>query len=165
MFRLETVVKCYFCGYNLKLNKCIVQQMLMFSNLSYSLMCCDLWLFFFYLPSYESSQVASGGSSGEVIPMLLRIPRFFDPLGGYAMLGFGDIISPGQLIAFSYRYSITMLQYMFMGFHLICYSVSSLMGRHRRNILKYCLVVWSHHAKCDEGLKTHYLLWTFIRDN
>ena len=35
--------------------------------------------------------------------MLLRIPRFFDPLGGYAMLGFGDIISPGQLIAFSYR--------------------------------------------------------------
>ncbi|XP_044366796.1 signal peptide peptidase-like 2 isoform X4 [Triticum aestivum] len=63
------------------------------------------WVFISPLIFHESVMfaVASGGSSGEVIPMLLRIPRFFDPLGGYAMLGFGDIISPGQLIAFSYR--------------------------------------------------------------
>jgi hypothetical protein len=48
-------------------------------------------------------QVARGDNSGESIPMLLRIPRFFDPWGGYDMIGFGDIIFPGLLVAFSYR--------------------------------------------------------------
>ncbi|XP_062182467.1 signal peptide peptidase-like 2 isoform X3 [Phragmites australis] len=48
--------------------------------------------------------VARGDYSGESIPMLLRIPRFFDPWGGYDMIGFGDIIFPGLLVAFSYRF-------------------------------------------------------------
>ncbi|THU69853.1 hypothetical protein C4D60_Mb08t18780 [Musa balbisiana] len=49
--------------------------------------------------------VARGDNSGgEAIPMLLRIPRFFDPWGGYDMIGFGDILFPGLLVAFSYRY-------------------------------------------------------------
>ncbi|KAI3841505.1 hypothetical protein MKX03_031118, partial [Papaver bracteatum] len=46
--------------------------------------------------------VAEGG--GEAIPMLLRIPRFFDAWGGYDMIGFGDIFLPGLLIAFAFRY-------------------------------------------------------------
>jgi Signal peptide peptidase len=37
--------------------------------------------------------------------MLLKVPRFFDPWGGYDMIGFGDIIFPGLLVAFSYRYN------------------------------------------------------------
>ncbi|KAF9610075.1 hypothetical protein IFM89_019915 [Coptis chinensis] len=42
-----------------------------------------------------SSLVARGDNSGgEAIPMLLRIPRFFDPWGGYDMIGFGDILFP-----------------------------------------------------------------------
>ncbi|XP_026437704.1 signal peptide peptidase-like 2 [Papaver somniferum] len=49
--------------------------------------------------------VAQGDNSGgEAIPMLLRIPRFFDPWGGYDMIGFGDIILPGLLVAFAFRY-------------------------------------------------------------
>ena len=36
--------------------------------------------------------------------MLLRIPRFFDPWGGYDMIGFGDILFPGLLISFASRY-------------------------------------------------------------
>lgn len=36
--------------------------------------------------------------------MLLRIPRFFDPWGGYDMIGFGDILFPGLLISFVSRY-------------------------------------------------------------
>ncbi|XP_010506163.1 PREDICTED: signal peptide peptidase-like 3 [Camelina sativa] len=49
--------------------------------------------------------VAQGdSSSGESIPMLLRIPRFFDPWGGYDMIGFGDILFPGLLISFASRY-------------------------------------------------------------
>ncbi|RVW82553.1 Signal peptide peptidase-like 3 [Vitis vinifera] len=43
---------------------------------------------------------------GESIPMLLRVPRFFDPWGGYDMIGFGDILFPGLLISFAFRYSL-----------------------------------------------------------
>ncbi|XP_022999873.1 signal peptide peptidase-like 4 [Cucurbita pepo subsp. pepo] len=49
--------------------------------------------------------VARGDKSGEVgIPMLLKIPRMFDPWGGYSIIGFGDIILPGLVVAFSLRY-------------------------------------------------------------
>ncbi|VFQ85990.1 unnamed protein product [Cuscuta campestris] len=49
--------------------------------------------------------VARGDKSGEDgIPMLLKIPRMFDPWGGYSVIGFGDIILPGLLVAFSLRY-------------------------------------------------------------
>ncbi|KAK4415925.1 Signal peptide peptidase-like 4 [Sesamum alatum] len=49
--------------------------------------------------------VARGDGSGEDgIPMLLKIPRLFDPWGGYSIIGFGDIILPGLLVAFSLRY-------------------------------------------------------------
>ncbi|XP_042505964.1 signal peptide peptidase-like 2 [Macadamia integrifolia] len=49
--------------------------------------------------------VARGDRSGEDgIPMLLKIPRMFDPWGGYSIIGFGDILIPGLLIAFSLRY-------------------------------------------------------------
>lgn len=39
--------------------------------------------------------------------MLLRIPRFFDPWGGFDMIGFGDILFPGLLVAFCFRYHVT----------------------------------------------------------
>lgn len=49
--------------------------------------------------------VASGeNSGGESIPMLLRVPRFSDPFAGYDMIGFGDILFPGLLVSFFYRY-------------------------------------------------------------
>ncbi|KAF8365117.1 hypothetical protein HHK36_032860 [Tetracentron sinense] len=49
--------------------------------------------------------VARGDKSGEDgIPMLLKIPRMYDPWGGYSIIGFGDILLPGLLIAFSLRY-------------------------------------------------------------
>ncbi|XP_059444159.1 signal peptide peptidase-like 2 isoform X2 [Corylus avellana] len=49
--------------------------------------------------------VARGDKSGEDgIPMLLKIPRMFDPWRGYSIIGFGDILLPGLLIAFSLRY-------------------------------------------------------------
>ncbi|TYI54846.1 hypothetical protein E1A91_D11G100800v1 [Gossypium mustelinum] len=50
-------------------------------------------------------KVARGDKSGEDgIPMLLKIPRIYDPWGGYSVIGFGDIILPGLLVAFSLRY-------------------------------------------------------------
>ncbi|XP_024031113.1 signal peptide peptidase-like 2 isoform X3 [Morus notabilis] len=46
--------------------------------------------------------VARGDNSGEDgIPMLLKIPRMFDPWGGYSIIGFGDILLPGLVVAFS----------------------------------------------------------------
>ncbi|XP_054790896.1 signal peptide peptidase-like 2 isoform X1 [Prosopis cineraria] len=49
--------------------------------------------------------VARGDKSGEDgIPMLLKFPRIFDPWGGYSIIGFGDILLPGTLVAFALRY-------------------------------------------------------------
>ncbi|XP_058103184.1 signal peptide peptidase-like 2 [Magnolia sinica] len=65
------------------------------------------WVFISPFIFHESVMiaVASGDNNGgEAIPMLLRIPRFFDPWGGYDMIGFGDILFPGLLVSFSYRF-------------------------------------------------------------
>jgi hypothetical protein len=49
-------------------------------------------------------QVARGDKTDEDgVPMLLKIPRMFDPWGGYSIIGFGDILLPGLLIAFGLR--------------------------------------------------------------
>lgn len=76
------------------------------------LLCCAFvydifWVFLSPLIFHESVMIAvarGDNSGGEAIPMLLRVPRFFDPWGGYDMIGFGDILFPGLLISFSFRY-------------------------------------------------------------
>ncbi|XP_044477158.1 signal peptide peptidase-like 2 [Mangifera indica] len=65
------------------------------------------WVFLSKKLFHESVMivVARGDKSGEDgIPMLLKIPRLFDPWGGYSIIGFGDILLPGLVIAFSLRY-------------------------------------------------------------
>ncbi|GKB33327.1 signal peptide peptidase-like protein 2 [Tanacetum coccineum] len=65
------------------------------------------WVFLSKKLFHESVMivVARGDKSGEDgIPMLLKIPRMFDPWGGFSIIGFGDILLPGLLIAFSLRY-------------------------------------------------------------
>ncbi|XP_042484882.1 signal peptide peptidase-like 2 [Macadamia integrifolia] len=76
------------------------------------LLCCAFvydifWVFVSPLFFGESVMiaVARGDSrSGESIPMLLKFPRIFDPWGGYNMIGFGDILFPGLLVSFTFRY-------------------------------------------------------------
>ncbi|KAF6133973.1 hypothetical protein GIB67_040737 [Kingdonia uniflora] len=76
------------------------------------LLCCAFvydifWVFVSPLIFKESVMIAvarGDNSGGEAIPMLLRVPRFFDPWGGYDMIGFGDILFPGLLISFAFRY-------------------------------------------------------------
>jgi signal peptide peptidase-like protein 2B len=51
-------------------------------------------------------EVAGGGDSHEFLPMLLRVPRLSGPpiiRGAYSLLGFGDIILPGMLVALTRR--------------------------------------------------------------
>eukprot|EP00128_Syssomonas_multiformis_P013935 Colp12_sorted_trinity150504_noHs@13787 len=46
-----------------------------------------------------------GGTSSEQMPIVLRLPRFTDPYRAcdtaYAVLGFGDLVVPGMLVAFA----------------------------------------------------------------
>ncbi|GMI92942.1 ARABIDOPSIS THALIANA SIGNAL PEPTIDE PEPTIDASE-LIKE 3, SIGNAL PEPTIDE PEPTIDASE-LIKE 3 [Hibiscus trionum] len=77
-----------------------------------ALLCCAFvydifWVFISPLIFHQSVmiEVAKGkNSGGESIPLLLRVPRVVDPWGGYNMIGFGDILFPGLLITFAYRY-------------------------------------------------------------
>ncbi|KAF4386406.1 hypothetical protein G4B88_020226 [Cannabis sativa] len=76
------------------------------------LLCCAFvydifWVFVSPVIFHESVMIAvarGDNSGGEAIPMLLRIPRIFDPWGGYDMIGFGDILFPGLLVSFAFRY-------------------------------------------------------------
>jgi signal peptide peptidase-like protein 2B len=40
---------------------------------------------------------------GEVMPILLRLPRLNDYRGGFSMLGLGDIVLPGLLLSYALR--------------------------------------------------------------
>uniref|UniRef100_A0A7N0TU23 PA domain-containing protein n=1 Tax=Kalanchoe fedtschenkoi TaxID=63787 RepID=A0A7N0TU23_KALFE len=65
------------------------------------------WVFLSPLIFHQSVMIAvarGDKSGGETIPMLLRIPRILDPWEGYDMIGFGDILFPGLLVAFTRRF-------------------------------------------------------------
>lgn len=50
-------------------------------------------------------EVARGKDTGGYsMPMVLTIPRLFDPWDGTSIVGFGDVMMPGLLVAFSYRF-------------------------------------------------------------
>ncbi|CAN4120937.1 unnamed protein product [Withania somnifera] len=76
------------------------------------LLCCAFvydifWVFLSPTIFHDSVMisVAKGKKAGgESIPMLLRVPKLTDPYKGYDMLGFGDILFPGLLICFAYRF-------------------------------------------------------------
>ncbi|GBF97873.1 signal peptide peptidase-like [Raphidocelis subcapitata] len=54
-------------------------------------------------------EVARGAGLDETLPMLLRVPRLSGPpiaRGGYSMLGFGDVILPGLLVALTRRIDV-----------------------------------------------------------
>ncbi|XP_024391278.1 signal peptide peptidase-like 2 [Physcomitrium patens] len=57
-------------------------------------------------------------SNGEGIPMLLKVPRLYDPWGGYSIIGFGDILLPGLLVSFCLRYDWVSKKSLFNGYFL-----------------------------------------------
>ncbi|CAI9117346.1 OLC1v1018722C1 [Oldenlandia corymbosa var. corymbosa] len=76
------------------------------------LLCCAFlydifWVFLSPYIFHDSVMIAvarGDKAGGESIPMLLRVPRLFDPWGGFDMIGFGDILFPGLLVSFSHRF-------------------------------------------------------------
>lgn len=95
---------------------CVIQQTLRLPNIKLAtalltlMFCFDIfWVFLSPLLFNHKSvmvEVATGGGTGETVPMLLRIPVINDPLGNQRMLGFGDIALPGLLTAFLRRFDI-----------------------------------------------------------
>eukprot|EP00479_Gromia_sphaerica_P007054 TRINITY_DN2214_c0_g1_i1.p1 TRINITY_DN2214_c0_g1~~TRINITY_DN2214_c0_g1_i1.p1 ORF type:complete len:125 (+),score=11.31 TRINITY_DN2214_c0_g1_i1:27-377(+) len=57
-------------------------------------------------------EVATGGDSGETVPLLILFPRISDELShygnSYSMLGLGDIALPGLFISFLLRFDYEM---------------------------------------------------------
>uniref|UniRef100_A0A0D6QY32 PA domain-containing protein n=1 Tax=Araucaria cunninghamii TaxID=56994 RepID=A0A0D6QY32_ARACU len=81
------------------------------------------WVFISPLLFHESVMIAvarGDKSGGEIIPMLLRVPRFLDPWGGYDMIGFGDILLPGLLVCFAFRYDRSTNKGLCNGYFLWC---------------------------------------------
>ncbi|XP_060180268.1 signal peptide peptidase-like 5 [Lycium barbarum] len=76
------------------------------------LLCCAFvydifWVFLSPTIFHDSVMisVAKGNNAGgETIPMLIRVPKLTDPYKGFDILGFGDILFPGLLICFAYRF-------------------------------------------------------------
>jgi len=68
------------------------------------------WVFlspYFFQGESVMVRVATGGDTGESIPMLIKLPRMNDELGGYSLLGLGDIALPGLLISYLCRHDYT----------------------------------------------------------
>ena len=94
-----------------------LQRVLRLPNIKISVVLLSLAFFYdifwvFLSPYFFSSSVmqtvAQGGTTGESVPMLLRLPRLQDELGGQTMLGLGDIALPGLLISYLLRFDYQM---------------------------------------------------------
>lgn len=64
------------------------------------------WVFLspFFFKSSVMISVATGGNTGEMVPMLLAFPRFNDIFRGFSLIGLGDLALPGLFITFTFRF-------------------------------------------------------------
>jgi len=78
------------------------------------------WVFIspYFFQESVMVRVATGGSTGESVPMLLRLPAFGDPLGSDRLLGFGDIALPGLLVSYCRRFDLANYRPVQKGFFL-----------------------------------------------
>ncbi|KAK3155700.1 hypothetical protein QOZ80_2BG0206480 [Eleusine coracana subsp. coracana] len=133
------------------------------------------WVFISKMWFHESVMivVARGDKTDEDgVPMLLKIPRMFDPWGGYSIIGFGDILLPGLLIAFALRYDWAAKKTLQSGYFLwsmvaygsgllITYVALNLMDGHGQPALLY-IVPFTIGTFLALGMKRGELrnLWT-----
>ncbi|KAG0535560.1 hypothetical protein BDA96_04G376400 [Sorghum bicolor] len=133
------------------------------------------WVFISKMIFHESVMivVARGDKTDEDgVPMLLKIPRMFDPWGGYSIIGFGDILLPGLLVAFALRYDWAAKKTLQSGYFLwsmvaygsgllITYVALNLMDGHGQPALLY-IVPFTIGTFLALGMKRGELrnLWT-----
>lgn len=92
-------------------------------------------------------EVAGGAGSHEFLPMLLRVPRISGPpiiRGAYSLLGFGDVILPGLLVALTRRLDIAGKSSWHGGYY-----VASVMGYGAGLLLTYVALMFSWFG--DQG--------------
>ncbi|KAL8506576.1 hypothetical protein ACS0TY_017462 [Phlomoides rotata] len=90
------------------------------------LLCCAFlydifWVFLSPLIFQDSVMIAvaeGDKSGGESIPMLLKVPRIGDPYYSYNLIGFGDILFPGLLVSFAFRFDKANKKGVFNGYFL-----------------------------------------------
>jgi len=106
---------------------CMIQRTLRLSNMKIATILLSLMFFFdifwvFVSPLlFQKSvmvTVATGGGTGESVPMLLRLPSFGDPFGHERMLGFGDVALPGLLVSYLRRHDVLSKRPWFAGYFL-----------------------------------------------
>merc|ERR1712032_1314723 len=97
-------------------------------------------------------EVATGGGTGESVPMLLRIPSIGDPLGNDRMLGFGDIALPGLLVSYLRRHDLLSKRPLLAGYFLpavvgylfgLCTTIVALILMRRGQPALLYLVPWT----------------------
>merc|ERR1719356_507385 len=94
---------------------CWLQRTLRFPDMKIATLLLVLMFFYdifwVFLSPYIFQQsvmvtVATGGGTGESVPMLLRIPSIGDALANDRLLGFGDIALPGLLVSYLRRHDL-----------------------------------------------------------
>jgi len=89
-----------------RLNKLKVATLLLCLFFCFDIFFVFLTPYFFHGKSVMVT-VATGGGTGETIPMLIRLPAFNDELRLHdRMLGLGDIALPGLCVSFLKRYDL-----------------------------------------------------------
>lgn len=93
---------CMVIQQQLRLPNIKVSTVLLVTAFAYDI----FWVFLspLFFTSSVMVTVATGGDSGEQMPMLFRIPHFDEFLGGDGMIGLGDIALPGLLVSFFLRF-------------------------------------------------------------
>ncbi|KAK4404102.1 Signal peptide peptidase-like 2 [Sesamum angolense] len=121
------------------------------------LLCCAFlydifWVFlspFIFRDSVMIAVARGDNSGGEAIPMLLRVPKLADPYNDYSMIGFGDIIFPGLLVSFSFRFDKFYSKGILNGYFLwlmVGYGAGVEDVRARLNLLRHVYNGWARSA-------------------
>ena len=80
-------------------------------------------------------EVATGGDTGEQLPMVLKVPHLSSTIEfaracgvPYSMLGFGDILVPGLLLSYCHSFDL------FVGTPCKLYWLVTNIGRYKYNV-------------------------------
>ncbi|KAH7986940.1 hypothetical protein HPB52_024628 [Rhipicephalus sanguineus] len=111
---LQDALGIIFCVYMIKTLR--MPNLMVISVLLILLFFYDIFFVFltpFILPRGDSImvEVARGGGSDELIPMVMRVPRLGDHdlaacFGEWSLLGLGDILIPGFLVAYVHSFDL-----------------------------------------------------------
>ena len=71
---------------------------------------------------------AANGSMGETMPMLIRIPKWKNALGGFSLLGLGDIALPGVFVAFLLRFDYIINKQLKWNSYFVISSIGYMVG-------------------------------------